>query len=615
MPCPSSIRSISVSFLAGASVLAAMASPAAASFTSSQIQSPPDGTTLALDDDHDPALTVAGTTDAAEPEDQVAVRCFASADDGAPIDLGAADVQDDRSFSLTVDVSGLSRLPADCTLRAVPEAAGGDLTPFAGPRISVHGQRMLRRSGGTDAGIVTDFRTWFHGATSSATLGALGSCGVCSFGLHGDAPLFRGNGMLVGVLMGQTSAHAPDSVPEESSGRPPVTATFVRDPATGSLTVHDSEPLSRCLNGDRAHCQTVEPTGVTVDRTMVVADRLVTITDTFTGPVGTLVQPTYAEAFDGAAPSFAFAPGQPYARATTRDRSLWLRHVAFRIAGPGAGGAHGALTLSAPWAHASVTSPSRLDVGPPMSPIPASGALSVTHVLSVADTEADAVAAIDRLGGPSVGFSSPQDRSVVRAPSVRVRVIATDNWAVDSVTVNSQPPAPAPPVSGPSTIDRQEWQADVALHPGPNIVTAVAKDAVGNSATATMTIRYAPWPAGTPRLALVFRGTAPAQPLGRLGAIRVRAGCGALACSLTATGTVSVRGSTSVRLRSVEGKAAAGKPTWLRLKLGRNLSGRVQRALERRRKVAARITITARDAFGRTQARTVTVRARRAHGA
>jgi hypothetical protein len=83
-------------------------------------------------------------------------------------------------------------------------------------------------------------------------------------------------------------------------------------------------------------------------------------------------------------------------------------------------------------------------------------------------------------------------------------------------------------------------------------------------------------------------------------------------CTLRAAGTVSVPGpSRTFRLKRVKRHLAAGVRARLRLRLSRRSEAAVKRALARRRKVRARVTVTAQDASGNKRLARRTIRLRR----
>ena len=103
-----------------------------------------------------------------------------------------------------------------------------------------------------------------------------------------------------------------------------------------------------------------------------------------------------------------------------------------------------------------------------------------------------------------------------------------------------------------------------------------------------------------------------AQNLLKQKAVLVGVGCGAEACTVSAKGTLSVPGASKVyRLKGAKRSLAAGKRVTLKLKLTKKVLGAVKRALRKKRKVAAKLTVRAVDAAGNSKQRKLTVTAKR----
>ncbi|WP_281561223.1 hypothetical protein [Thalassomonas sp. RHCl1] len=79
---------------------------------------------------------------------------------------------------------------------------------------------------------------------------------------------------------------------------------------------------------------------------------------------------------------------------------------------------------------------------------------------------------------PAVAILSPQDGDIVNNSPVQVLVAASDNVALDTVTVNGIP----------ASFDGSNFSADVPLSSGLNSLTAVATDTSGNSSSDTIDI-------------------------------------------------------------------------------------------------------------------------------
>jgi len=107
---------------------------------------------------------------------------------------------------------------------------------------------------------------------------------------------------------------------------------------------------------------------------------------------------------------------------------------------------------------------------------------------------------------------------------------------------------------------------------------------------------------------LTVTGRTP-QRLGAGGTLTVGAASGAEACTVTASGTVRVRGAV-FKLRQARATLAVRGKATLRLRLTARALAAVRAALRQRRTVVARITLVAVDAAGNRTARTRTIRLR-----
>jgi hypothetical protein len=100
------------------------------------------------------------------------------------------------------------------------------------------------------------------------------------------------------------------------------------------------------------------------------------------------------------------------------------------------------------------------------------------------------------------------------------------------------------------------------------------------------------------------------QRLTRRGLL-VRAGCN-VGCRVRASGTLTLRrAGKRIRLRQVLRTLPANRGGALRLKVSRGSLTAVGRALRRRRRVSAQITVRARDAGGNPRTARRTIRLRR----
>ena len=96
------------------------------------------------------------------------------------------------------------------------------------------------------------------------------------------------------------------------------------------------------------------------------------------------------------------------------------------------------------------------------------------------------------------------------------------------------------------------------------------------------------------------------------GAVAVVVDCGSESCNATARGTVAVPKASKVfRLRPAAGAVPADGTKTLKLRVPRAAAAAIKKALARRKKVTAKVTVTATDAAGNRATRTRTIRIRR----
>ncbi len=86
---------------------------------------------------------------------------------------------------------------------------------------------------------------------------------------------------------------------------------------------------------------------------------------------------------------------------------------------------------------------------------------------------------------PTVTITSPTNGQIISTQTVTVSGTATDAVGVTSLTVNGTPVTITPGTS-------VSYSTAVTLKAGSNIITVIAKDAAGNSGTATVTVTFNP---------------------------------------------------------------------------------------------------------------------------
>ncbi|UTI64729.1 hypothetical protein NBH00_00625 [Paraconexibacter antarcticus] len=487
---------------------------------------------------------------------------------GVPVTAAGAGT---GTFAVAIDATAPA-LRTPCRLRAIPTGAlTYDQAAFAaGPAIFPSGLRDLRETVLTNPNVGelydVDASTVTPSRTSTAHLQSFGGCG-----LWDARPLDPAVGPDVAALdvfecAGYADDVADGTAPTRSElqvdgrnaftaamaangsgglpavgGRPPLTRTASRDPATGLLTVTESSDVVRCETtpasypfAAAADCGSLVPAGLRLVREAVMSDdgRVTTMRDRWESTDGAshvldlLFEVDFAStryglqlpwagsgiaAYPGSA-SLAAPPSAPASILVRSDRAFPAGDI---------GHPTGAITFS--------TAPTSIEfisgLGDPsrylelhyLQPVTAAAPLNLTHTFSMAPDAATSAAlaarAEDSYGSPAVAFTSPAPGAAVRTPTVTVTGTATDNRAVTALTVAGQPTAPG--AGG-------AWSAVVPLVPGTNAIVAHATDAAGDVTEATLTIIYRARAAPKPCVVPKVRGLKSAASAG--GVLR-RAGC------------------------------------------------------------------------------------------
>ncbi|MCW3065395.1 MAG: hypothetical protein JWN32_2567 [Solirubrobacterales bacterium] len=528
----------------GAAVAALFLLPAAgrADVTSSAVTSPTSPSFLTDDVDANTPLAVRGTFDATNSGDSVDLRCFGSSTMTFVNDIGSS-----GSFSTTGDLSSLVPTASTsphmnvCRLRATPHGTTpSNLSPFAGPVVAVG--RLSRGeftfATGPNTNHLAD--TYFGAPQLSGAndYEGIGNCGLEDSFLVDPATLRQSRRLFFcsdwysatdtwpgpsrsELQVDGRNVYPPGAIDGNfdnvdlslSTGFPSFSFGPTRDPATGDVTINETDGLATCANGDpyppsTANCPALAVAGVAVQRTITQdhAGRYVRIVDRFVSQ-------------DGAPHTLdALVENDLYARARSTDpidqingfRFPWVDGGSFHAhsvpdalpgapAGPGtiyvkgdigsADGdtshALGTITYSNAPDSVRFTSPSSFLMGYRRT-VPATGALTLTFTYSQGNRAAEvagyASAAEDQAGSPVVTISNPVNGAVVGARSLNLRGFATDNGAVASFSVNGTPVALG--AGG-------AWSLPVTLSLGTTTFTATATDRYGNQGATQVQVSYA----------------------------------------------------------------------------------------------------------------------------
>lgn len=184
--------------------------------------------------------------------------------------------------------------------------------------------------------------------------------------------------------------------------------------------------------------------------------------------------------------------------------------------------------------------------------VPAGGSVAITQVftsgMSQAQVEAAAAAAESSFNfataaAPTITITSPTS---VTSAAYTASGSFTAAAGLSGVTVNG--------IAATTTLGLT-WSAPLTLKPGANVVTAVVKDAKGQSVTAATTVTYTP-----PAAKAVF-----GKPLFRGGVLTLKVGCSGLAGQVCTVGVLLKAKSGSLLKRTL--KLKVGKLTTVKLKL------------------------------------------------
>jgi hypothetical protein len=530
-------------------------SPASAEEVRSSQITAPGATSYPFDDEGAGTLTVAGKTTGSASA-SVDIGCyggeeaeeFATLAEGVPVKM--------HKFSVAV---ALSKLPGYlCTLRAVqhgeepeePELA----EMFTGPRVAPSAFALSPSSGYEalsdtlvgelrfEAADVCGLESNLYDPTSLLLSEELFLCA----GYVEDEPANPSAGVRVDGAYGY-GPHAALEVeaaiqPAGPLGAPAVAVTKSFDQATGTITIHEEDPIVRCEpeslpSPTKASCTSFAATGVSLQRTWETSDgdRVIAMTDRWVSTDGDAHALSFAY-FDGLSAGSEGGlyelPGSSTFLPTTTGESVSLPTGASTIfykTSPTTGeeepeGTYpqGAIVydsspseaLGVPLGSSEGQSELELPYG---RTIPAGGSVTLrtTFIQGFALPEVrtlarDALAGYFPADRPSVTIASPSNAATITSSgaSITVSGTATDAVALSSFSVDEEP-VPVGPDGA--------WSATVVLQPGTNTITALATNQLSATSSAAVTVDYAPPPPAPPP-APASPGEGGTSPAGSTGA-------------------------------------------------------------------------------------------------
>jgi hypothetical protein len=631
--------------------LLAWASPALAITYHTNITSPGNGVVLAYDNDNVSApgnmITVTGTSDMLGLS--VDILCFNGPGPSPYSQTLASSVPTDGSGNFStgpIDWSGISSSLA-CVLRAVPAASvpagqqpSDSSSTFRGPMLFGGYFQSSMISGSSvpaNNGKVYNYFAQFAQTKGSGQYSSIGGCGLIGTFVYGPDFEQSSNGIFgCNAYVWAASMLKVDRVPtynvrgaasryfasapccpsnRDVVGVPNLTRTWSVDPATGNATIQETDPIVRY----DAASGTYVPVPVQVQRTIFQdADGLrFTISDRVSSTDGQahqlrLVYEDDFQSISGERPVFRFPwnmanPGyDPYAPGEVIPAAPWASTYFIKKSATRADNdpmnIHAAITFSSPPDSIAFGSGNYLYTTYTRT-VPATGTLDLTMVyaagFSDAQTSALVIGKQDAFSAPVVKFTAPADGSTVSNPNVTVTGTAVDNVGVNSFTLNGQ----AVPLAPDGT-----FSVPMTLSPGPNTLTAVAKDGAGNTTQQSETVTYTqPKDTTRPKLSVLLTRISLARLLGKGLPVTVSCDkpCDVLAQLLLDGKTAKkLRISRSVEIGTARGQLAAPGKTTLVIKL----KPKARKGLRGAKSLKLTLTTTAADRSGNVSTDTKTVK-------
>jgi hypothetical protein len=276
-----------------------MSTPATAAVaTTSTITQPAEGTHFFVSDSSPPtSVPLVGTTDGAEGT-EVDIRCYYDQSGHWSLIVGNVPLGPGGAISTTMQTD---RPFGTCVMRAVPVGypSAGDASAFAGPAVTSEKNVSKTIPSGPNAGKVYDFDVVLQGAHAMNEYGSAFGYGLASSRLQFDqissnylwydnASLGGGDGGRSLFRVDGRNAYGPRSARDvlpDNPGFLPLTYTATRDPATGNVTIRESEPLMVCPTETypptAGSCPRWKSAGVRLERSYFANDggRQVHVTD------------------------------------------------------------------------------------------------------------------------------------------------------------------------------------------------------------------------------------------------------------------------------------------------------------------------------------------------
>ncbi len=503
-------------------------------------------------------ISLAGTT-LGLANSNVDIKCYSGS--GSQTLATGVHVASDGTYQLSdATFRGISR--QTCVLRAVPagdttDYAPGSSAPYSGPVLDLGQARQTTVASGPNAGKLEYYDLYDSQPAGAFEYASLGGCSISesydydpvtygSIGQFDSESLDFCNAWFSWANGGIKAGQAPPTRSElqvdgvdayvagnafginglstaNNSGFPSLTYSYSIDPATGDLSLTETDQVVRCSPGgvfppSSASCSSFVPTGVQVamhiDQDQ--SGRVVKVLQWFQSTDGAAHTVDALEDNDFYHPNqdgeldFPWTgsgmqpytiPGQALPGPSAAGPGSFFVKGSASVPDGSEASPQGQVTFSNPPSSETIvaTTNNAVQSSPTAAiswvdlhytlTIPAGGSVPLgfaySNGYSAAQAASDAGSAQAGFR-PTVSISSPQSGIDTAHPTVSVSGTATDATLLTGVTVNGH---------AVSVAANRTWSAVVGLTPGLNTITAVASNLFGNKAQAQTTVVYVPAPA------------------------------------------------------------------------------------------------------------------------
>ena len=338
--------------------------------------------------------------------------------------------------------------------------------------------------------------------------GSLLSDDLGAFGRRSEVQVDGRNAYDPAAAQGLFASGSPAS--QNLTGFPKTLAATVEwDPTTGLISSRSTEPWVECDGPNEekptsASCPSFVNAGVQLQRNITTNDggRVITMTDTWSSTdgkahaldllyddaIGVVTVPPEGVPgyeFPGQTTFSTYAAGNTLPGASSAPGSILVRTNVSAADGDPTEAA-GAITFGTAPSGFVFTANNDFEEHHVLT-VPAGGGASLTYIYSVgysvADVQAQALAAQDYVQGPALAITSPATGTTVSNPTLTLSGTATSGSGITSLSVGGNRVSVGPGGA---------WSTQVTLSPGASTITAQAIDGAGESAQAEVAVVYSP---------------------------------------------------------------------------------------------------------------------------